>query len=73
MQALNKENAALHATCATEKAAHARSLLEGTAIWGEEAALKKRIEELLRRLAEELSVPERSVGEKVARRTQWPL
>lgn len=63
MQSLQKDNAALHAACATEKAACAKSLDKTSTLWAEKGAQKKRIDKLTRRLEEELSARERSVAE----------
>lgn len=64
MLALQSENAALSAACVTEKAAHAKSLLDLSAPRGEKAAQKKLIEDLVWRLVEELSMREGSVADK---------
>lgn len=64
MQRMQKENAALNISCAAEEDACAKSPLEMSTLWFEKAAQKKRIEELKRRLAEQLSAQKRRVEEK---------
>lgn len=64
MQGLQKENAELYADCAAENAAGAKSLPEVSVLRVGKAAQKKMLEELTRRLSEELSARERSVAEK---------
>lgn len=53
----------LHAACTAEEAARAKCLLKVGTLRVEKAAQNKRIEELMRRLAEELSPRERTVAE----------
>lgn len=59
MQGMRKEKIALHATFAAVKSACERILLDIIKLWAEKGALKKRIEELTRRLPEERSALER--------------
>lgn len=59
-----KNNVALHAAFAKEKAARAKSFLEVTALWSEKAVWRVMIEEWTRRLEDELSAREKSVADK---------
>lgn len=65
MQSWQKGNAILHAACAAEKAACAKSFLEMSLLQSEKAAQKKRIAELTGSLAEELSARKRSITDKM--------
>lgn len=64
MQSLQKEIVVLHAACATERAAHAKSLLEVSTLWIKEAAQMKSFEKLNRSLVEKLSAWERIFADK---------
>lgn len=64
MQSSQKGNTTMHADCATETAARAKSLQQVTAFWNEKAALKERIVEWTRRLAEKPLAWERSFAKK---------
>lgn len=64
MQFFQKENDALHAACVVEKALCTESLLELTARRMARQPARKRVEELSRHLAGELSVQIKSVADK---------